>query len=304
MKNLYLIPAEKLIKNTGDLVKDQHGYMHFFTKNDGKEYGKTTTILNICIANDETPKVGDWVIYTKGVLHCQRMDYEEDLANIEIYGGLKITLTTDTQLIKDGVQAIDDEFLEWFVKNPSCEEVEIGKILQVRHGVSWYDLPNQKQGNESESIYRTIHKIIIPKKITFCPICNDELMHQVNSTNLNCVRCGETIKEEPKQKTSVTDDLKDILAHVTKMNDRHKKQETLEEIAERLVKKHPDFKAEGLSEYQNGKFNGIIEGIKYQQERSYSEEEILDIAKQAYSMGRSNYTIKAFNEWFEQFKKK
>ena len=39
-------------------------------------------------------------------------------------------------------------------------------------------------------------------------------------------------------------------------------------------------------------------------ERSYSEEEVLDITKQAYSMGRSNYTIKAFNEWFEQFKKK
>jgi hypothetical protein len=36
----------------------------------------------------------------------------------------KIILTTDQDLIKDGVQAIDDEFLEWFVKNPSCEEVE------------------------------------------------------------------------------------------------------------------------------------------------------------------------------------
>ena len=35
----------------------------------------------------------------------------------------KIILTTDPSL--DGVQAIDDEFLEWFVKNPSCEEVEI-----------------------------------------------------------------------------------------------------------------------------------------------------------------------------------
>jgi hypothetical protein len=31
----------------------------------------------------------------------------------------KIILTTDTDLIADGVQAIDDEFLEWFVKNPS-----------------------------------------------------------------------------------------------------------------------------------------------------------------------------------------
>jgi hypothetical protein len=37
----------------------------------------------------------------------------------------KIILTTDPQLIADGVQAIDDEFLEWFVKNPSCERVEV-----------------------------------------------------------------------------------------------------------------------------------------------------------------------------------
>jgi len=35
----------------------------------------------------------------------------------------KIILTTDPSL--DSVQAIDDEFLEWFVKNPNCEEVEI-----------------------------------------------------------------------------------------------------------------------------------------------------------------------------------
>jgi hypothetical protein len=39
----------------------------------------------------------------------------------------KIILTTDQYLITDGVQAIDDEFLEWFVNNPSCEFVEIRK---------------------------------------------------------------------------------------------------------------------------------------------------------------------------------
>jgi hypothetical protein len=39
-----------------------------------------------------------------------------------------IILTTDQDLIKDGVQAIYDEFLEWFVKNPSCEEVKFKEI--------------------------------------------------------------------------------------------------------------------------------------------------------------------------------
>ena len=43
-------------------------------------------------------------------------------------GDKKIILTTDQDLIKDGVQAIDDKFLEWFVKNPSCEEVKTIKV--------------------------------------------------------------------------------------------------------------------------------------------------------------------------------
>jgi hypothetical protein len=40
----------------------------------------------------------------------------------------KIILTTDPQLIQDGVQAIDDTFLEWFVKNPTCENVQIKRV--------------------------------------------------------------------------------------------------------------------------------------------------------------------------------
>jgi hypothetical protein len=37
----------------------------------------------------------------------------------------KIILTTDQDLIENGVQAIEDEFLEWFVKNPTCEYAPI-----------------------------------------------------------------------------------------------------------------------------------------------------------------------------------
>jgi hypothetical protein len=43
---------------------------------------------------------------------------------------------------------------------------------------------------------------------------------------------------------------------------------------------------------------------KLQQERSYSEEEVEVIAKDAYAMGRNNILIGVFNKWFEQFKKK
>jgi hypothetical protein len=36
----------------------------------------------------------------------------------------------------------------------------------------------------------------------------------------------------------------------------------------------------------------------------YSEEEVSEIAKDAYTMGRNNILIGVFNKWFEQFKKK
>jgi hypothetical protein len=46
----------------------------------------------------------------------------------------KIILTTDQDLIKDGVQEINDYFLEWFIKNPSCEFVELDVDLSKHNG--------------------------------------------------------------------------------------------------------------------------------------------------------------------------
>jgi hypothetical protein len=64
----------------------------------------------------------------------------------------EIILTTDQDLIKDGVQDIDDEFLEWFVKNPSCEEVEV-EMNQGRY----YDYGGNVHITNA-------YKIIIPKE--------------------------------------------------------------------------------------------------------------------------------------------
>ena len=40
------------------------------------------------------------------------------------------------------------------------------------------------------------------------------------------------------------------------------------------------------------------------QQQGYSEEEVIDIAKQAFVLGKDFGLIGTFNEWFEQFKKK
>jgi hypothetical protein len=80
---------------------------------------------HIYITSNGEIKVGDWYYLprTNSVHKCIEDPTE---LNLEIRLGVaKITITTDQDLIKDGVQAIDDEFLQWFVKNPSCESVEV-----------------------------------------------------------------------------------------------------------------------------------------------------------------------------------
>jgi hypothetical protein len=55
-------------------------------------------------------------------------------------------------------------------------------------------------------------------------------------------------------------------------------------------------------EYTNGKY-GFKEGVKWQEKRSYSEEEVIKILYQFhYDLVNSNFDSK--KEWFEQFKKK
>jgi hypothetical protein len=90
MKNIYILPTNKLIQN-------------------------------IYITSDEEIKEGDWVFNFEYNYIVQYNSEKHD----NKFWYKKIILTTDQDLIKDGVQAIDDEFLEWFVKNPSCEMVEV-----------------------------------------------------------------------------------------------------------------------------------------------------------------------------------
>jgi hypothetical protein len=84
---------------------------------------------NIYITSEEEIKVGDgsWIIDLRTNKIAKNINNHIKVWNENCK---KIILTTDQDLIKDGVQAIDDEFLEWFVKNPNCEYVEIANDLK------------------------------------------------------------------------------------------------------------------------------------------------------------------------------
>ena len=63
----------------------------------------------------------------------------------------KIIITNDIDLILGGIQSISDEFLQWFVKNTSCESVKIVDDVEC------LPMPNIH-------IHKHIYKIIVPKE--------------------------------------------------------------------------------------------------------------------------------------------
>jgi hypothetical protein len=104
MKNIHVLPTDK------------PGRLHF----DGKLFLSTNPQIsreinsivegrNIYITNDSEIKEGDWFTDSNNSL---KRSYK--LSHVQFANPKKIILTTDEQLIEDGVQAIDDEFLEWF----------------------------------------------------------------------------------------------------------------------------------------------------------------------------------------------
>ena len=137
MKNLHLLPTDKpsrlgyLTKKGKEVFND----LRLFEK-------PMPNILdsenqNIYITSDEEIKAdGEWYYntITNAIFQMKYLteyDFEQDK---------KIILTTDQELINDSVQAINDEFLEWFVKNPSCEEVEYDKNYNRGNGKDYYKI--------------------------------------------------------------------------------------------------------------------------------------------------------------------
>jgi hypothetical protein len=114
MKNIHVIPTSSPSK------------IFYIAENFHLEKGQLIepkSYYHIYITNDEEIKEGDYVIWNGKVYK----DSKRSFTGVDYSQCKKIILTTDQDLIADGVQAIDDKFLEWFVKNPSCEKVEVQK---------------------------------------------------------------------------------------------------------------------------------------------------------------------------------
>ena len=132
MKNIHILPTDQPSR----LVKIKDTF--FITSSVDIPGG---TFYNIYITSSEKIKQGDWYLDTfKNEIRKAQLNLSNDKYK-------KIILSTDPTLIPDGVQVIDDEFLKWFVRNPSCEFVEVNKKLV-----------------EFPLTFKMMYKIIIPQE--------------------------------------------------------------------------------------------------------------------------------------------
>jgi hypothetical protein len=264
MKNIHVLPTEKWSRLL--LSKKKKGNLQFLKDNSSTNPNNhfVGNYQNIYIISDEEIKEGDWCLdYEKEVVKYDETKHNMLFINV----CKKIILTTDQDLIKDGVQAIDDEFLEWFVKNSSCESVEVANDLK------YFNVDELRERHlkglphlYSESIG---YKIIIPS-------------------------------EKPKQ----VDEKGKPLTYWGGLEDVNN-QETIEEAAKKqwgnvhrtgVLGFIEGAKSDAARDYWFKKFQ------QEQDKNKYSEEEVLDIL---FELSCNNDTDKEeVEEWFEQFKKK
>ena len=190
MKNIHVLPTDKpskfFITN-----EDEYGYREHYVP----DTMQTIKCMNMHIISEEEIKVGDWFIHPDSscfnkeckevsiggyeILQVIKVDenfiYHSAMMAIHKNKNIKkIILTTDQDLIENGVRAIDDEFLEWFVKNPTCEHIPI--ITTIVNNESDYktnigfeswrkeELSKRVKIN-FESINKERYEIIPPEKV-------------------------------------------------------------------------------------------------------------------------------------------
>ena len=220
MKNIHILPTDKPSK----LYKVKEKFYI-------EEYPVTTVNAgnqNIYITNSEEIKEGDWYCSPSGII--SKHNGTEMLPD----NWNKVILTTDQDLIKDGVQAIDDKFLEWFVKNPSCEFVEIKLIKDSE------DHPEISGGYKEEWEY---YEIIIPKEELSTKLHKGEVVDESYPKDFRKEETLEEAAEKYSKKSSASvfqeAHKRDFIAGAKWQAERMYSEEEVENILIEYVKTNP-----------------------------------------------------------------
>jgi hypothetical protein len=272
MKNVHLLPTDK----SSRLYLHSENELQLRTNIIRTSEDYLGSNQHIYITSDEEIKEGEYVIEDIGGVVYGPIDRESIVENPK-----KIILTTDQDLIADGVQAIDDEFLEWFVQNPSCEEVEVELVALNEHGS---EISVNSYGFEKFG-----YKIIIPKeevkKIYYNTVGRENGVNVVKGQFNTQKEALDLANELNRKYPDLYYDWRKTLIK------EEPKQETLEEAAERLSKnayKKHSVKDDKLSLdeqiQRSGGFivgfkEGMIEGAKWLAEQLSKDDAIQTLEK-------------------------
>jgi len=142
MKNLFLVPTDKRSRLWYNNLSDTQELLLSIVE------VETSNSQHIYITSDEEIKEGEkgWLLENNSITKnvCE-FDCSNGLDGI-YSTDKKIILTTDQDLIAEGVQSINNEFLEWFAQNPSCEFVEVdeSKYFDGSHGEYIIIIPQEE----------------------------------------------------------------------------------------------------------------------------------------------------------------
>lgn len=272
MKNIHVLPTVKpsrLFEIDGHLIINKEQLIQ-------PKYYRNIYITSAEEIKENELKKGDWYyspIHNK-IFQCIHNNECFELER-------KIILTTDQDLIADGVQAIDDDFLQWFIKNSSCEFVE---VKEKQH----FEADKSKRINPLNGVYYS-YKIIIhkeePKQETVvnekCFKCGNS-QYKIGTPFCTDEFCNKYFYQEPKQESHIC---KHCGVETTQSDDEcYAKPETLEENTKRpLYFELVDKKAESNNTIDLDSYaKGVQDGVIWQAERMYSEEDMINFAFDTY----------------------
>jgi len=293
MKNVYLIPTDKPSRLCIDNSCNELNYSE-------KEGLNSKHITNQCIyvTNSEEIKQGDFFYLDDAKIIAK---YSNGCLIKEVE---KIILTTDSKLIANGVQEINDEFLEWFIQNPTCEYVKIE---------SW----------ETKGEWDLDYKIIIPKQNQ---ITLEDVDKQIAITENRGEKIVDYLKLYEGQSIYKEIALAIEFGYQLRLSEElmEENQTDPETVEKSFIEASKKYGKQVVDSRKNldltfnekiwlsgGCIQGFQEGAKWQQERSYSEEDLKEAFKGGGKMSWTDISQETqepyyydFQEWFNEIKKK